>query len=370
MQHKDIWHFPRDQLAESIIQMFNIGLSSALTFFAPRRMGKTEFLCKDILPRAQQEGWNVHYYSFLEDKDHSYNAYFKSLLAFSIEIGAIKKPSRFFSHIKKISGQAAGIQAAIELDTTKDTAIRTSFLELISHAAKQHKIILLLDEVQTLAFAKKNAPLLTSLRTALDLHKDRVKAIFTGSSREGLRHMFSHASAPFFHFGQNIDFPELGKDFTNHLADTYYKVTGRRLNKKNLWQAFQKMSYVPQLIRSLVERLALNPHLNIELAQQQILADLQDDRGYHTKWSALSALEQLLLTWISQDKLAFFSQSSRTTLARLLQQDAVKISTIQSALRKLARKRFIIRSTYDNAYVIDDPNFKSWLQQHKETSNI
>ena len=40
----DPWHFPRTELAKQILGMFETGLASSLTFFAPRRMGKTEFL--------------------------------------------------------------------------------------------------------------------------------------------------------------------------------------------------------------------------------------------------------------------------------------------------------------------------------------
>ena len=34
------------------------------------------------------------------------------------------------------------------------------------------------------------------LRTALDMYKDNIKVIFTGSSRDGLRKMFSQADTP------------------------------------------------------------------------------------------------------------------------------------------------------------------------------
>lgn len=72
--------------------------------------------------------------------------------------------------------------------------------------------------MQALATSPKHAPFIAALRTGLDLNKDRVKAVFTGSSREGLRRMFSQASAPFFHFGQNLDFPDMDRGFTEHLA--------------------------------------------------------------------------------------------------------------------------------------------------------
>ncbi|TDR81363.1 hypothetical protein [Paludibacterium purpuratum] len=58
---------PREQLAQSVLRMLTAGLSSALTLFAPRRMGKTEFLVKDLMPLAENNGWRVFYYSFMGD---------------------------------------------------------------------------------------------------------------------------------------------------------------------------------------------------------------------------------------------------------------------------------------------------------------
>ena len=63
---QNLWHFPRTVLAQQIIGMFDSGLSNALTFFAPRRMGKTEFLLKDIKPYAEKQHWQTFYFSFLE----------------------------------------------------------------------------------------------------------------------------------------------------------------------------------------------------------------------------------------------------------------------------------------------------------------
>ena len=56
----------RTELAKQILGMFETGLASSLTFFAPRRMGKTEFLRKDITPLAEQFGWHIFYFSFLD----------------------------------------------------------------------------------------------------------------------------------------------------------------------------------------------------------------------------------------------------------------------------------------------------------------
>ena len=45
---QDPWHYPRPKLAEKYLQVFDIGLIAAQGLFAKRRMGKSEFLEKDL----------------------------------------------------------------------------------------------------------------------------------------------------------------------------------------------------------------------------------------------------------------------------------------------------------------------------------
>ena len=52
----DPWHFARPGLAEKYLRTFHIGLISAQALFAPRRMGKSEFLEQDLIPKAQKSG--------------------------------------------------------------------------------------------------------------------------------------------------------------------------------------------------------------------------------------------------------------------------------------------------------------------------
>ena len=43
----------RPGLAQEYLRMFAVGLTSARALFAKRRMGKSEFLEKDLIPAAQ-----------------------------------------------------------------------------------------------------------------------------------------------------------------------------------------------------------------------------------------------------------------------------------------------------------------------------
>jgi hypothetical protein len=64
------WHFARPELAEQHLQAFNLGLISATALHARRRMGKTEFLTKDLTPAAEKKGYTVGYCNlWQEDQD-------------------------------------------------------------------------------------------------------------------------------------------------------------------------------------------------------------------------------------------------------------------------------------------------------------
>ena len=55
------WHYPRPELAGRYMQSFELGLNSARGIFARRRMGKTEFLQKDLIPAAHAAGYLTAY---------------------------------------------------------------------------------------------------------------------------------------------------------------------------------------------------------------------------------------------------------------------------------------------------------------------
>jgi len=64
------WHFARPALAEHHLQAFHLGLISATALHARRRMGKTEFLTKDLTPAAEKKGYTVGYCNlWQEDQD-------------------------------------------------------------------------------------------------------------------------------------------------------------------------------------------------------------------------------------------------------------------------------------------------------------
>ena len=60
----DPWHFERSALTERVLDVLTRGPVRALSLFAPRRAGKTEFLIRDLAPGAEARGHRVIYASF------------------------------------------------------------------------------------------------------------------------------------------------------------------------------------------------------------------------------------------------------------------------------------------------------------------
>src|SRR5260370_42135590 len=58
---KDIWHFARPLLAKQYLGEFDLGLISARALFAKRRMGKSTFLERDLIPAAKRTGYMTPY---------------------------------------------------------------------------------------------------------------------------------------------------------------------------------------------------------------------------------------------------------------------------------------------------------------------
>ena len=145
------------------------------------------------------------------------------------------------------------------------------------------------------------------------------------------------------------------------MVNVFYQTTQRHLDVVALWDVFIAFENVPQLMRSLVERLVLYPNLSIEEAKDQVLRDIAHDRAFLEQWHAISNLEQILLKKIAllDDKL--FSDQCRQQIAQELGIPKIAISSIQSALRVLQRKNYIGKLSEQGKYYIEDPNFKNWL---------
>ncbi|STZ76849.1 selenocysteine synthase [Bergeriella denitrificans] len=355
---KDPLFFHRRDYAAKLINSLKDGITHAFTLFAPRRMGKTEFLIRDIVPLAEQQGFNVFYFSFMDSENPAAD-FQTALTRFAADIQTGGKAKTLISTISKIDI----IGVALERETASAPQYRLS--ELIGAiAADNRPSLLLLDEVQELARGRDNAQLIKSLRTGLDINKDRIKTIFTGSSTNGLRAMFNDHKAPFFHFAHALDFPLLDRAFTDFLADIYHERTGNSLDHTALYNLFERMKHTPMYMRATIQDMILNPALSLDEAAAARLAQMHENSNHPAQWRDLSAMERLILQEAAKGNTALYSSSTRAALAKKAGIDSLNTSTIQGNIRKLERKELLTKS--NGQWAINSPLFQAWILEQTD----
>lgn len=357
---RDTLYFPRTELAQRLLTSLKDGITHAITLFAPRRMGKTQFLLKDVKPLAEQLGFNVFYFSFMDQvAGNSQTAFFQALTDYLSEISSGK--SKLLDKLQKVEILGIGV----ELQDEKRTEV-ISLSQIISELVKtsQKPILMLLDEIQELARMKNSDELVRSLRTGLDRHQEEVKVIFTGRSTNGLRAMFNDNKAPFFHFAHALDFPNLDQKFTDFLADIYTERTGNLLDKTRFFALFQQANFTPLYLRAITQDMILNPALPLEQAAEYRLAQIHTHSGIETEWKTLSDLERQILLAIAQGNTSLYGHDIRYQLAEKLGVENLSSSSIQGKLRKLERADLITRDSH-NALKINNPHFQSWILAQK-----
>src|SRR5579863_105442 len=353
----NIWHYARSDLAKRLITSINIGLVSSFVLFVPRRIGKTEFLINDLKPLAQENNYFVLYFNFYTDLTltQSPAILFKNKLRETInnsifdkiQINEVKLP---WCTINLKSNK--GIE---ELD----------ILELISLLSvklqkKGMKLLILLDEIQELEFNKESQPLVAGLRTALDLNKEIVKVVFTGSSQLGLKKMFQNNKAPFFHFSTSIEFPYFDKDFTDFLAKIYKQITKKTIDQVELYNIFCKLDKITLYIREVLNIYILNPDLSLNDCYEIYNKQLHGNDDNNNKWQNFSDTEKAILLSIANgvtnsfysDKFAEFSSSKQLEVSR---------GKIQRALQQLTDNAVITKN--EGQIQIIDKDFEDWLKQ-------
>src|SRR3954452_24232810 len=68
------WHWPRRELAEHYMRMFQVVGAHSMVLFAPRGKGKTQFMTRDVQPAAEAAGMFPVYVNFWDDNSNPANS--------------------------------------------------------------------------------------------------------------------------------------------------------------------------------------------------------------------------------------------------------------------------------------------------------
>lgn len=367
---RDIWHFSRRDLAERTLQALTRGPAKALLLFGPRRTGKTEFLRKDLAPLAGKRGHLVVYASFwqsaLSPAAVLVDAFERALAGDSLA-GLLATAAGGAKGSLKLSAPTPSGVGAIEIGLEKSrgapaTDPLLALDKLIERIARPDKpALLLLDEVQELAKEKSNEPLVAALRTSLDKQSNGVRVVFTGSSQDGLRRMFSARSAPFFHFATEIDLPRLDEAFADHMIDAFRKATARMLDRAAMVAAFDDLDANPYLFRLLIDEMLAHPDLKPKPALARLRTRLHAALGFDDQWARLNALQRAVAAALAEGAQKPFSEETVHDLARRTGDKTLTTGRVQTAIKKLAKDG--LAASLAGRWKIEDPEFAKFVRE-------
>jgi len=365
----EIWHYHRPSLAKVYLDTLNAGLVTSTTIFAPRRAGKTSFLLKDLTPAAETIGYTVVYVDLWQTKISPGVSIVRALERALEPKNAIESLlEKLNTPIKKLKAKAeiagAKLEGEVELgDTGKhiQTEVALKIDVLIDTLCKNKPVLLLVDEAQELAKTKEHEAVATALRTAITRNQSCLRVVFTGSSRTQLAHVFSNSNAPLYSTGSAIaDFPKLGRDFIEYIADRFHDSTGRTLPIEPAWEAFVSLKQQPEPFLVGIVDMVLNPSATLEGAMLIVEKKLSLTENHEGAWAALDATQKALVRMLSQNpSLKPFSKDVVLRLRIIIGVESLEVTHVQRAMTKLAN--VVFKSPRDT-YEFENEAFAQWVR--------
>jgi len=218
----------------------------------------------------------------------------------------------------------------------------------------------MLDEIQALGDVAAGEKIIATLRAVLHKRRDILKSVFTGSSQEAMVRMFSTAGSPMYQFAQLLDFPVLGDEFLQPLADHFAEIhPGKVLALEDLRRVFARISFKPGLMKDLVKSLSAEGLTDMDAGVKRFLLDDRQVAG----WSALlqphDLFERAVLLAIAQG-LPPMGRETLDALAKV-QGSLPTVAKVRAAIERLRRAGLLAKAG-SGPTAVDDPLFAEYLR--------
>ena len=363
----DPWHFARPELAQKYLQTFRVGLISAQALFAPRRMGKSEFLEQDLIPAAQKSGLLTAYLNLWDAREHPRGALVSTLARARTSRGLSALMKKLRAPLKKVkaSGKISGLaEGSLEAEMADDPSVAGAALsELLRGFDRADRpLLLILDEAQVLA-SPAHSDLAHSLRAGLDIRKQTIKVVFAGSSESSLRRMFGRATEPFYNWAPIEPFERLGAEFVTAMTQKINQLSRYPLSEREALRAFEALKRTPEFFRRYLQRYLAYAELGPRAALDDTRAHVFNDSDYRTTWARLLPADKAVLRALAQGVNDLHSLPARNRLGEELGLGkAAPLDTPKNALRRLQKDELVVKLEYGQ-YHIQDEGLVEWLRQ-------
>lgn len=375
-----VWpHYARDALARLNLGQIKLGIRT-FTMFAPRGFGKTEFIKQDLLPAAAKAGLRCVYVDLWLIDGDPVESLIQQLRPESVTAAASVKPFQKLRRVVRGLRQSNRAETtvktsfmgqSIEVGMRKSETTAANRLEALLRAfaaclaADNRTIMLVLDEVQSLALPKHES-IVKTLRSIFQAHDARIVRIFTGSSRSGLDRMFRRQKAALFQQGgTEINLPALDEGFIELISQWCAAQTGGRLliDVDLGMRVLRGLAYSARLYRKAVEQVLVGRAKDLSEAGANVQNTDLVDPTLAAKLSGLTDLQRVLLHAIWKLGIDVYSAENRAAYAAALGVASVSTSEAQGGIRRLERLQLIYRAS-TGEYTIEPPELDLLIERN------
>ena len=366
------WHYPRKEFADRVYALLADGPVQGLSLFGPRRTGKTQFLTHDLAPLAESKGHRVVYASLWQTLDTPLGIllyeFDRALRAGSVW-DRLTTAAGDIAPKFKVKAPGSPGEMEIDLSQLKGKAPESHLLLLDQYCERlargRKPAFLLFDEFQELARSKTAAPLIAALRTSLDKRKNGLVAVFTGSSREGLRAMFNPREAPFFRFATPIDLPPMEDAFVDHQLAAFKATSKAKVTRDAALKIFHRFDRSPAFFQRWLTTMALHPEMSEDAAIAKVQSEIAEEFGFGKRWLELNGIQRVTARLLAEMVAQIYSQQGADRIKALTGAPAPGSSAIQSAVQRLSRLG--IADKWEGEWRLSDPLFEAWVLNRPET---
>lgn len=389
------WHYKRPELAEGYLKQVGLGPVFRIALLGVRRIGKTAFLIKDIIPKAEELGFHPVYINMWDNRDAPHetiisklNEHIKALSSSSKE--SIKQLMK--SEVTKFEINAGVAKATIDTSTVKPQLVSPSHVTQISDAlirlnkladAAGKRLLFILDEIQHLNSTNEFISIQSCLRTNFDTYHE-TSVIFAGSSRGGVAAMFNTRSEnfkvngktevvemPFFDSARLTEFPLLDSGFVEYLMGVVksgFDIDSFDVDE--LERCFQAYDYSPFWFRRLLEQL-ISRTLTLEDAHKSILLSIREHNRIDEIIKKMNLIDKLVYLRLYCDTQPLSSDSVNWYVQQIKSIDKKDISfdkarnSATASIRKLERNQIV--TIHQNEYFFEITGLQDAIKENLES---
>ncbi len=375
-------HFDRPYLAQSLCASMageSILDSAPFKFLAgPRRVGKSSFMRRDLLPAAVNLGWQTVYVDLWAQRQASPDVLIREALFREAEksLGAVQAAMR--------KGGATEITLSAGFTAFKfdpgamSISPSSSLKDLIGFIILRNRapLLLIVDEAQHALGSDGGMDAMFSLKACRDEFNQSpewqecsgaqspLMCLMTGSNRDKLARLCTTKNSPFF--GSSVDsFALLDQTYVQFFAEEIARNTGGVvvLDVVKTMRIFDMLGRRPELLENVVSKAFLNGRLasleaDILAGATQLLQDIDDE--LETAFLALTPLQQAVFEVIATNEdFSPYAQASLEAYA-LKFGSPVSAASAQAAIEAL-RNADLLWKPAKGDYQLEDMAYRAWF---------